>query len=773
MNLELYNSFIKEQQEHFEEYIAASFNGTWHDPIWRGGLNGSGWLLSRSKGISFNFSNMNGMRGIKNIDINKEYQYFMKAVLILSYRKSNMKASPQKLYAELLILKRWYNTLLDKNIDNPHPCKLDTNILNLSFEILANNSSKANLPDHAGTYQRLQEMLNHYGFTDKLLEFAQKYLYINRQNRTPNAKRTKDLIDQLELDENDLDKGKLISIQTFINIVSLINLCESNGEKLMLNLMLLLIITGLRSTEVLLLKTDALVKRPILDPVTKENVSLDGIQQFSVGIQYFGAKKSGHRIHWVEPSAANLVERIFYNILELTSEYRQHIRYIRMKESINLLPECFDNIKSEYVEISDLMGTIFDVKYSEKGLGDQRNTVYTTLNNIVKPKKIVKESGILKRYYLKSDIEQYLNSKATNYKINQKFNYLGKIEDIPYENLLFLHQFNSVNLFGAFIIKPIILPLNVMLLNSFFGNSAKISIFEKYELYENTQEHSTISSHIPRHNINTFLALSGLSEHLQAMLMGRVDIKQNQYYQHLALKQHRQAASLLEKNELVSYQENDVPHPLTPLQSIEDDGLMFFSTSLDFEHNLKKNLQTFDTKGEVSNYIKNSFFDEYFQDIAQSFNELIKSKDDVTKANQLVNRHAYLHPLPFGACMREIAVHDCPKRLACQSGDQCGNFALTDRQGELNLIQQKLSSLLDEFHKLEKLIINDDNYKEMLMDLRQKIDYFINLKDKAIHRKSKLIPISVFDYGNHLNKLPTTLSELFAIEQQKLESEEH
>ena len=140
-----------------------------------------------------------------------------------------------------------------------------------------------------------------------------------------------------------------------------------------------------------------------------------------------------------------------------------------MKESINLLPECFDNIKSEYVEISDLMGTIFDVKYSEKGLGDQRNTVYTTLNNIVKPKKIVKESGILKRYYLKSDIEQYLNSKATNYKINQKFNYLGKIEDIPYENLLFLHQFNSVNLFGAFIIKPIILPLNVMLLNSFFS----------------------------------------------------------------------------------------------------------------------------------------------------------------------------------------------------------------------------------------------------------------------------------------------------------------
>lgn len=141
---------------------------------------------------------------------------------------------------------------------------------------MAENSSKTNLPDHAGTYLRLQEMLNHYGFTEQPLEFSQKYLYINRQNRTPNAKKTKALIDQLELDEDDLDKEKLISIRTFINIVSLISLCETNGEKIVLNLLLLLIVTGLRSTEAILLKTDALIKQPILDPVTKEHLTLDG-----------------------------------------------------------------------------------------------------------------------------------------------------------------------------------------------------------------------------------------------------------------------------------------------------------------------------------------------------------------------------------------------------------------------------------------------------------------------------------------------------------------
>ena len=91
-------------------------------------------------------------------------------------------------------------------------CDLDILVkekdLNKSFDILVENSSKVNLPDHAGTYRRLQEIINHYAFTEQPLEFSQKYLYISQQNRTPIARKTKALIDQLELDEDDLDKDK-------------------------------------------------------------------------------------------------------------------------------------------------------------------------------------------------------------------------------------------------------------------------------------------------------------------------------------------------------------------------------------------------------------------------------------------------------------------------------------------------------------------------------------------------------------------------------------
>jgi hypothetical protein len=280
-----------------------------------------------------------------------------------------------------------------------------------------------------------------------------------------------------------------------------------------------------------------------------------------------------------------------------------------------------------------------------------------------------------------------------------------------------------------------------------------------------------LTSHIPRHNINTFLALSGLAEHLQAMLMGRVDIKQNQYYHHLALKQRKVAASMLEKYDLMSPSVvNQAQKTDSPIDAIKQDGLMFFSEQLDLENNLKMNLQTFDSKIEVSNYLKDSFFDEYFQDIAESFNELIK--EDQTLANSLVQRHACLHPLPFGGCMREVAVHDCPKRLACQSGDQCGNFALTGRKGELEVLQHTLNNLLVEFEYIEQIVAHDSTYTEMLAQFRQKIHYLRDLKEKALDRQNKLIPIPVFPYGDTITKLPTTLSELFAIEQQKIESKE-
>lgn len=473
MNIEKYNAFIEEQKNYFNQNLQSNFKWNWNDSTWYGGTIGSGWLLSRSGEIHFKFSKIQRLKGVDSININLIFQEFIKSLLVLSYRKSNSKASPQKLYAEVLILKRWYSTLYAKNSENLHPCQLSTSILNKSFEILTENSSKTNLPDHAGTYLRLQEMLNHYGFTEQPLEFSQKYLYINRQNRTPNAKKTKALIDQLELDEDDLDKDKLISIRTFINIVSLISLCETNGEKIVLNLLLLLIVTGFRSTEAILLKTDALVKKPVLDPVTNEHLSIDGIKQYTLGIHYHGAKGAGFRTYWVDPLSANLVEKIFQSLLELTQEYREHLYYIRSKNCSDFLPKSIDMIGENYVEVDDLIGTIFGTKDTYRGRAGQREVIIKTLKNTPMYKE-EKKGRDVKKYYLKNEINEFVKSLTnydSEYPIDHVFNYEGKIEKIPFEDLLFIHQFRSTTLDRAFYNKANIIPLNVLIINAFVGNS--------------------------------------------------------------------------------------------------------------------------------------------------------------------------------------------------------------------------------------------------------------------------------------------------------------
>lgn len=780
MNPEQYQLFINEQRDFFEENIQPNFRESWHDNIWYGGVLGSGWLLSRSGKVHFAFGIIKNIKGLNNIAIPEVYQDFMKAMVVLSYRKSNRKASPQKLYAEVLVMKRWYSALYEENEKNVHPYFLSTLILNKSFTILENNSNKLYLPDHAGTYRRLQGFINHYGFTTNLLEFSQKLIYQSRQNRTPNARKTKELIEQLELDEDELEKEKLITIRTFMNVISLISLCRTDGEKILLNLLLLLIITGFRSTEAILLRTDSLIKQPILDPSTGEQISLDGVKQFVLGIKYFGAKGSGHRIHWVEPLAAPMVENIFSNVLALTQPYRDYIKYIREKNISDFLPKEIDSIKEDLVEIDDLINCFFGINKVHTLTVDQRSRRRVVMDNArftgLKPTYVDKSAKQFKRYYNKKDLNDYVLNLMT-YKLEHPFNHIFNYEDelinLPFEEALFIHEYRSTNAKQALVNKTNIMLFTPDIINKFFGNGKNISIFERYSLLESENEYSKLTSHIPRHNINTFLALSGLSEHLQAMLMGRVDIKQNQYYQHLALKQRKITASILEKHELVlseNMTEESKPVPVDPIDAIVQDGLMNFSENLDLEKNLKMNLHTFDSKNEISSFIKDSFFNDYFEDIAESFNELIQK--DKIEADSLVNRHAILHPLPFGSCMREIAVHDCPKRLACQSGNKCGNFSLTGRKGELDALQHRLSKLLIEFESIEKIVTPDPFYEEMLEDLRQKILYLSDLKTKVLDRQNDLTPIPVFSYSETFTKLPTTLSELFAIEQQKIEFKE-
>ena len=233
MQLNNYNKFIDEQKEYFENNLYQPNDASWDDVSWLKNGTGSSWLLSRGK-PSISFGLINRFKGLSTTEISIDYQYFCKAMLIYSYRQANGKVSPQKLVAELLVLKRWFYSLQELTSDT-HPTKLSTEVLNHAYFLLKDNSSPVNLPDYVGTFKRLQDIVNKHGFTSKKLEFEVDLKYANRQNRTQKARMTKEIFEGLNIDESKIDPEKLISIQTFINIASLKNFCQSEGEKILLN----------------------------------------------------------------------------------------------------------------------------------------------------------------------------------------------------------------------------------------------------------------------------------------------------------------------------------------------------------------------------------------------------------------------------------------------------------------------------------------------------------------------------------------------------------
>lgn len=153
--------------------------------------------------------------------------------------------------------------------------------------------------------------------------------------------------------------------------------------------------------------------------------------------------------------------------------------------------------------------------------------------------------------------------------------------------------------------------------------------------------------------------------------------------------------------------------------------------------------------------------DNYFEDITQAFNELAPAQPD--KAKELVDTHAYLHPLPFGSCMRNIAAHGCPKRLACQSGASCVNFTVTGRMGELDNLKLTKDRLIEQ---AESLVDNS----EFTLRIKEQIRNLEDFEQKIMIAYSNKNPVNIYSAIDTELPQPKTLAELFSLEYEKIKA---
>lgn len=780
-HFEQFQTFITEQKNWFEQHLATGFAQAWDDPAWACGIKGSGWLRGNGK-TSLRFNKIGRVKGIEgDLIIDDDYSQFMKSMLVLVYQGRNRSISPAVAMATMMILKRWYHSLVEIT-GQTHPVYLTTDVICRAMDVLSASSSPGdpNTSNYKGRCVSLQKLINHQAFTFVTLQYVSDSQYTNKSNLTRKAKETIALKRQDKLDDTTTDgEDSLITIRGFLNIVALIHRVESDAEKIALNCLLLLVITGFRSVEAFNLRQDALVKRQIDDPAARKRLKDRGLPDYFLGIRYVGVKGAGERTHWVEPLAVPLTENIFSAVKKLTAPMRKRLNYLRDKSFSNYLPSDICALPGELVELDDVVEHIVQTTSNLRGRAGRRDkTIRALVKRGIQPEKALSGPKNTKCiYYSKADLDRYLKHEFGSGDMRSPCTHAwmesGKQYTINYEDLLFIHEKGSLALRRTLAVMAVPLPIDNRIMNKFLGNiDADGSVFSKYKLLEDDGNPTQMRTHIPRHNINTFLAIAEVSDHLQAMLMGRMDITQNRHYQHLALSARRKAASLirLPSTSAVLAPEANFPSVLTPLGIVKQTGHMLITENMALDNNIKANLHTFDHRNDVAGFIEASFAGGLFEDIAAAFEE-ISNNEGPEQATEMVERHAVLHPLKFGSCTRAVNLWGCPYRLKCQSVTSCEHFTLTGRIDELPNLFAKKQALLQSHSKLTQLAKNRTDYQSKLAQIEQSLQHLDAIHSQWLSRVEAQRLVSTENVLSGEIKVEgeiKTLAQLFALEHKKL-----
>lgn len=700
--------FIAEHKAYFNKNIAPDVSFSWDDNSWNTAATHKGVFSGRSSG-HLEFKKINMLKkGVylageiaidERHEINLNYRDFMKAFIVFIIKLNNNKISLSALHRDTLLLKRIYVRMLINGDQTPSAFNINDDVV--SKTIQAHCSAMANINNAADSQtamRKICEYITRLAITLNPLNFA-------ITQRRPSSKSTeaakqakiKAFHDSEFAEENDEDDSqKLITIQTFLNIVAARSMVTSVGEKILLNMLMLLMVTGFRFGELERLKVDSLKKLEVEDAEAASILKKKGLKPYYLGITYVGEKKAGHRTHWVEPLAIDLVEIIFEDTLRLTRSVREHIKECRRSNFKTLLPIPLRN--KDEVSLDEVVTYVlesFSKSAKLRGGGSQRDYTKKALSRFnIKPYRFEKiPGGRIGYYYPIEHIEDFLRKKICNSDgLTQDFIYrfidsrTGSQEACNIEDLLFIAPIGSTSLARTSVLKILPAPVALIEMLKFVGannGQGGVSLFSKYNLIDESGNFPALTTHMPRHTINTFLAIAGITDHLQAVMMGRVDISQNEAYHHLAIEQRALASDVvspLTQSQMLSIVD-DNPQIITAtnaLDIIKQSGQISISPELSLDNAFAQNTHTFTTNEEKMSFISD-VFETHSLDLMAGL--ALASADQSSKAerNALLHRHSDLHPLDFGSCMRKLQAWSCPYSMKCQDGTPCPYFTVIGR----------------------------------------------------------------------------------------------
>jgi hypothetical protein len=314
-------------------------------------------------------------------------------------------------------------------------------------------------------------------------------------------------------------------------------------------------------------------------------------------------------------------------------------------------------------------------------------------------------------------------------------------------------------------------------------SSTDASIFNRYDLKEEDGSDIHIMTHMPRHQLNTFLALADVAEHQQALIVGRRDIEHNRSYQHLSLKdktkyQDTSTDSMRQRIERAQAANEVIATPEPKDSLLAELGVAPLGPTPK-KLAVQQSMHAFNKPSEHVEFMKEALEqDNLLGELQDTFNQ-IRKEEGLQKAKDFIELHGRnFHIVVNGGCTRNLALHGCDKQLRCLYDEGCFHLTITGRPGELESIQATYQNLSLNVEKMSRLA------EAGKLKSRRERDAFDKEKHnlaqmKIVLRKAEsfsgFIPIRVFDSGKRLNQTGPKkfVVESFAQDQRKLETEVH
>lgn len=786
--------FVSQHNAYFDEIIAPRVTFNWEDNSWFSSAAHEG-VFSGARRAHLEFSSLRRMTNVvlpgesdikPDLRITSDFSNFLKAMMVYMIKLKNHKTSMSALNRDLLLMKRIFARLIVCGHSTPMVHTISSDVIAQAMDALAfGTKSISTIADHQTAMRNICRHINVLGITLNPLDYAVTQKRTSTFS-TAKAKQAAEKFLNADYVEGIQDEAsKAISINTFLNIIAARSMVTTVGEKVMLNMLLLLMVTGFRYGECERIRVNALKKLEVEDKNTAALLKSKGLKPYYLGIVYVGEKGAGTRTHWVEPLAIDLVEMIFGDTIELTKNLRRHLIQCRESNFESLLPHHL--LSKAEILLDDIVENVIE-SFSASRKGSNADTRDAT-------KKFLDKAGVLPNriqamsrrriyyYYLTAAINEALKKKVSDtYNLNPAFIYNfrdsknGEQQSYNIEELLFIVPEGASNLSRALTFKSLPASISFESIQRFIGSNAGVSLFKKYNLIESDGTFPVLTTHIPRHTINTFLAIAGISDHIQAAMMGRVDITQNSAYQHLAIEE-RALASVAVNNrtqlDLFSTDDEEDIKLLSPLDNIKQSAQIRLNPELTLENAIAQNTHTFTTKGDVTDFISDVFESSGIDLMAGLSNAAAKA-DTADERKDILDRHADIYPLDFGSCMRKLAAWSCPYGMKCQDAVPCPYFTLLGRADDGIKLQSKMNMTTKQIAELEHLYfsgnLTQEEFDEIVEDFALKQSHLSRLQDMSLKIEDKKKTIDLIELGNH-NK-PKTLANIFAIEHRKLESKE-